>query len=65
MATRLLPRFAVLYGMKVDPMAAYCYGKNWPNKLPRGMDRELEQLRPKILNCVKAKQWEASLGGES
>lgn len=50
---QLIPRFAVLYGVDVTAMQAYCAVIKPGDSLPRGMERRLERLRVSVLYKVR------------
>ena len=52
---RFLPRMASVYGVKVGPMESYCEKIHPNDKLPRGMEKKLETLRPRILGSMRGK----------
>lgn len=51
--SRYLPRWAFYYGVKCSVMQNHCVNIDTPNKLPRGMEKRCEQLRPKLINAIK------------
>ncbi len=52
---RYLPFWARIYGVGLTPEGEYCAQLHQTDRLPRGCERKLAKLRPKILNAIRVR----------